>query len=155
MADREAQAVTRLKTDAALVTLLPGGIYRSASLGTEGITNATATPTVYAAGLLRPTAIVKQRALIPTDRIRDLKERIADANQVLEVWLYERITSVAIEAALERIYSDLEGYALPGAWPCAWSFTLPVMPEPGSLQPQIMVARIDFTIVSIRKPVAA
>lgn len=149
MATLESAVATRLRADTTLMAILLGKVWEWGSLGTEGITSAKTTAAAYAAGLLQPCAIIKQRALVPTNQIRDLKEKVADANQVLEVWLYERITSGAIEAAMDRVYALLEGYAFTGKWPAAWSFTLPVMPAPEFVG--VKVGRIDFTIMSIRK----
>lgn len=150
---RESEAVTYLRADAALAAILTGGVYASGDLGIEGL-GESSTPDAFASGVLRPTAIVRTRALVPAGGIVDLSERVASASQMLEVWLYAHVDSQnAMGLAAERIYALVQGHAFDVAYPSEWANELATMPEPGNLAPSGMVSRIDFLIRSIRKPI--
>lgn len=150
MPSRESQVAERLRADATLTAILTGGIYRDATLGDEGITNRTTTPDAYSGGLLQPCAIVRQRAMVPGRRVHDEAEQVTDANQVVEVHLYQRGGADQIEAAQERIYALLQGWQAEGAYPADWNGGAAVMDAPEFVG--VRTARIDFLFVSLRQP---
>ena len=152
MPNRESEATTHLRADAALASILTGGIYASGSLGIEGL-GESSTPDAFASGVLLPTAIVRTRAFIPSGGIVDLSERVASASQMLEVWLYADVADQeALHDARQRVYEIVQGYAFDAAYPSEWANELATIPEPGNLAPSGMMSRIDFLIRNIRRP---
>lgn len=146
---RETEVAARLRADAELASLLPGGIYSAATLGDMGITDPATTPDAWVGGVFQPSAIVRQRTLVPTGEVVDLKDQHASASQVVEVYVYAR-DAMVIEPAQERIYALLQGHVLPRAWPCQWANAVGPVAAPELAGAHM--ARMDFQIVSIRRP---
>lgn len=152
---RESEVTAYLRSYAPLMALLPGGLYSAETLGTEGLTDPTTTPGAYSGGRLLTCLLVSARAPAPGLRLTDLKRQIADANQAVQCWVYSR-DPAAIQPILALIYTRLQGHPFSGAWPASWSFSMGPMPMPdASLGPGVHVAREDYTIVNVRRPVAA
>lgn len=151
MASRESQVAARLRADGTLMGILLGKVWESEKLGTEGVTSATTTPAAYASGKLLPCCVVKQRGEVDDPRLYDEKEQVVGETLVVECWLYERVSSVAIQAAKDRIYTLLQSHRLPAAYPAMRVFTLPVMPSPEMLT--VKVARVDYMVRSVRRAI--
>jgi len=96
--------------------------------------------------------VVKARGEVDDPRLFDEQEQIVGETLVIECWLYERVTSAAIEAAKSRIYTLLQGHRLPAAYSAERVFTLATNPSPEMVG--IKVARVDYQIRSVRKPIA-
>lgn len=149
MATLEAMVATRLRADTTLMAILLGGVYAIQDLPTAGITDPKQTPGVYAAGLLKPTGLVRERGEVDDPRIFDELEQVVAESIVVEVWLYQRIASDAITAAKGRIYTLLQGYKFTRAWPASRVFTLATMSAPEFTG--VKVGRVDYQIRSLRK----
>lgn len=149
----ESEVATRLRDDATLTGLVPGGIYAAGVLGEAGITDPKTTPNAYLGGRLRPTLIVRGRAPVPTLGLVNLRDGLASASQVVEVYAYARLDTATLTQAMDRVYTLLHGYALSGAWPAVWAGSLGPIPAP-ELGDADMV-RSEFQIVAIRRPTPA
>lgn len=105
----ETSIVTHLEADATLTALLTGGLYSSTETGRLGI-SIDSTPDAYDNGFLLPCAIVKARALTPTNELADADGQFMTTRQVIEVWLYDdgRADYSTLEAARSRIYALLQ-----------------------------------------------
>jgi hypothetical protein len=147
---REAEVAALLEADATLMAILTGGVYTVSELGREGITQDSAPGSFDSDGYLKPTAIVKQRGIVPAGSINDLREKIKSASQVVEIWLYQDTNFDAIDSAQDRIYTVLQGEPLTGTYEMDWAFTMDRMRDEGALNGASML-RIDFQVVSIRR----
>lgn len=151
MPTSEANVHALLIADTAWKAIFTGGTYLASKIGIEGI-GIKSSPAAYdAKGKLKPAALVRQRALIPTGFIRDLAEKVADASQTVEIYSYQSVQTDAIEAGLVRGYQLLEGHVFTACLPAEWTLTFGIVPEPGSLAPLVMMARQDWLIRSLRK----
>lgn len=148
MASRESEVAAILRADAALMALLPGGVYSAATLGDMGITDPATTPDVWVGGVFQPSAIVRQRALVPAFDVRDLKEQRTSASQVVEVYTYARDPDEAV-ATQDRVYALLQGVALDAAYPCEWAGAVGPLAAPELSG--VALVRTDWQIVSIRR----
>lgn len=146
---RESEVAARLRADSTLMGLLTGGIYEASALGDAGITDPTTTPGAYSGGLLKPSAIVRQRMLVPFGSLRDLAEQVSGASQVVEVYVYQRGGTDTIESALGRIYALLQGHVFDGAYPAMWSNEIGPMSAP-ELSGDVRMARTEYQIISVR-----
>lgn len=149
---RESEVKAYLQADPDLDALAPGGIYASADLAVSGITDALTTPEVWAGGF-QATVVVRQRAAVPTGLFVSFKDQASDSNQVVEIYVYA-LEVAAVEAVLNAVYGLMQGHAFALAWPANWTATVGVMGAP-ELPPGTRMARMDFSIRSIRRPVAA
>lgn len=152
MSARELEVAALFRADATLLSILTGKVWARSQLGTEGITSPTTTPAAYSAGKLLPCCVVKARGDVDDARIFDEAERVVAESVVIECWLYEYITSAAIEAAKTRIFTLLQGHRLAGAWPAERVFTLAVTPSPEMVG--VQMTRVDYQIRSLRKAMA-
>lgn len=148
---REHEVATLLRADAALVALLPGGIYAAGDLGQAGITDPQTTPQAYQGGRLRPTAVVRARAPVPNFQFVSLRDRHASMNQTVVVYLYARENTATLITAHDVVYSLLHGERLSNAWSATWSDSLGPQVAPELVDAQLV--RCEFLIVSIRRPV--
>jgi hypothetical protein len=149
---RESEAVTHLRADEDPAALVTGGIYAFSVLGVEGITDPLVMPDVWSGGF-QPTIIVRLRTPVPAFGLIDLKDQAASNSQVLEIWAYA-LTAAEIYPILDAVYGSLQGYRFENAWRAEWVGGIDVMDAP-ELPPGTKLARIDFRIVAIRRPVAA
>lgn len=145
---REAEVVTYLRADTDLGTLLPGGIYASSDLSVAGLTDRTMTD-VWAGGEFQPTAIVRQRAPVPTGALQSIGTKHTSMSQVVEVWVYAT-ENQAIEDAFERVYALMMGKRLSAAFSATWVGSGPGVMQAPELPAGIKVDRQDFRVVSIR-----
>lgn len=150
---KEQEVVTYLRTDTALGTLAPGGIYAHGDLDERGLTDAVAMPDVWAGGTFQTTIVVRERAPVPTGDLQSTASQRTSMSQVVEVWVYG-LTTDAIEAALNRVYALMMGKRLTAAFSATWVGGLATMQVP-ELPSGHKASRNDYRIVSIRIPVTA
>ena len=150
---RESEVATRLRADATLVALVPGGIYTVGDLGEAGITDPKTTPNAWLGGRLRPTVIVRARAPVPSFGLVNLRDGLASASQMLEVYAYARQNHGVLTQVQDRIYTLLQGYALDAAWPTVWTGSLGPLPAPELGDADM--SRSEYQIVTIRRPAPA
>lgn len=146
---RESDFATRMTGDATLMAILTGGVFKSESIGLEGITRATATGAFDTNGYLKPCALVKQRGLIPDGQIADGISQKTSAAQVVEVWLYQDQLYTSIDSAMARLYTLFQGYQLSDTFPIEWVNTIDRQRDDGALKGKSL-ARMDFQVRSIR-----
>lgn len=84
----ESEVAAILDADATLDALLTGGIHLSGTVGPLGITRDTVPTAFDGSGYLLPTALVRQRNIVPTGDVLDFDAKIESARQMVEVWLY-------------------------------------------------------------------
>jgi hypothetical protein len=140
------EAVTYLRLDSALDALAPGGIYAFGALAEPGITDAITTPDVWSGGVFRTTVVVRQRLPVPDYRVQDEAQQIVAQMQSLEVYGYA-LTQDAVEAALGRVYSLVQGYQFSGAWAAIWFGSVAFMRPPEL--PNIWMSRRDYRVISL------
>lgn len=147
---RETQIETLLEADATLMAILTGGIYTSGAVGPEGISRATTPSAFDANGYLKPTALVRQRDLVPDGNVQDGMAQMDSAIQVVEVWLYadQGDGYTAIDNAINRIYSVLRGVQLEDAFPLELANIIQRQRDEGALAGAAL-GRIDFAVYSI------
>lgn len=149
---RETEVAAYLAADPDLAALVPGGVYAASALGVEGITDAITTPDVWTGGF-QTTVVVHQRSAVPSGLLVDFKTQESDSNQVIEVYVYA-LEVADVETVLDAVYGLMQGHAFESAWPANWTETVGVLDAP-ELPPGTKMARMDFTMKSIRRPVVA
>lgn len=149
---REQEVAAYLRADDDLAALVPGGTYAASSLPVAGITDPITTPDVWADGF-QPSVIVRQRSAVPSGLLVDYKTQETDSNQVIEVWAYALAVDT-VESILDAVYGLMQGHAFTLAWPATWTQTVGVLDAP-ELPPGTKMARMDYGIKSIRRPVVA
>lgn len=109
--------VSRLAADSTLLATLTGGIHDHASLSSAGGSKLPSSA-YTASGKLKPLAIVRGRAVVPTGELADRSAQYASTRQVIEVWLYDDrdATLSALSAAGTRIYTLLQERPLTGTY---------------------------------------
>lgn len=149
---REDEVAAYLGADDILSTLAPGGVYAAGTLGVSGITDPITTPDVWVGGF-QATVVVRQRSAVPSGLLVDFKTQETDSNQVVEIYVYA-LEVATVEAVLEVVYGRVQGYKFSNAWRANWTQTVGVLDAP-ELPPGTRMARMDFMIKSIRRPVVA
>lgn len=103
-----AAILAALQGDAALMALLPGGLYNG--LQVDDISR-QATPAAYNDwGELKPVGLLKPESQTPTGPYPD------SARLFVTLWLYQQAGSAEIDAARERAYRVLHRTTLAGMW---------------------------------------
>lgn len=150
MASREADFHARIVADTALMAILTGGAFKSESVGIEGIDRTTAPGAFDASGFLRPCALVRQRALVPTGDVLDFGAQIISARQAVEIWLYSDASGgyTAIDAAIDRLYTLFQGHVFAGTFEVSLAIRLDRERDQGALQGASM-AKLDWQVDSI------
>ena len=107
----------RLAADATLLATLTGGVHDHATLGVLGASKLPASA-YTAGGKLKPLAIVRGRAVVPTGELADRSSQYASTRQVVEVWLYDDrdATAAALDTAGARIYALLQERPVTGTY---------------------------------------
>lgn len=144
----EDSVVTLLETDATLMAILTGGVWSSGKVGSLGITREAAPGAFGTGGWLKPTALVRQRALVPDGAVRDGMAQQLSTVQIVEVWLYEDAGFANIDAARARIYALLEGVSVSGSFPLELVNLIDRERDAGALS-GASLARMDFAVYSI------
>lgn len=145
---READFSTRMTADATLMAILTGGVFKTETIGVEGITRET-TPAAFSSGYLLPCALVRQRALVPDGIVEDDIEQDTSVRQVVEVWLYEDRGYTSIDAAASRIFVLFQGYQFSDAFPVKLINQIERQRDMGALN-NASLARLDFEIFSVK-----
>lgn len=109
--------VTRLAGDSTLLATLTGGVYDHGTLSSPGGSKLPS-QAYTASGKLKPLAIVRGRAVVPTGELVNRSTQFASTRQVIEIWLYDdRDASLsALSAAGTRIYTLLQERPLTGTY---------------------------------------
>lgn len=91
-------------------TLLTGGIYTFGELSEHGI-NRRDNQTAFNGTLLKPCAVIKDRAQTPDNGINDPDLQLKSYVQVVEIWLYNNRNAGygTLDTVWNRIYGLLEG----------------------------------------------
>lgn len=91
-------------------TLLTGGIYTFGELGEHGI-NRRDNPSAFNGTLLKPCAVIKDRAQTPDNGIMNPDLQLVSYSQVVEIWLYNNRNAgyASLETVWNRIYGLLQG----------------------------------------------
>lgn len=148
MASREDDFASRMSGDVTLMAVLTGGVHKASEIGGDGITR-DATPGAFDSdGYLRPTALVRERSLVPDGNVRDGLAQVASAIQVVEIWLYADTTSATMEAAVNRLYVLFEGYAFADSFPVELSNILKGLRDEGALSGAALT-RMDWAVYSV------
>jgi hypothetical protein len=139
-----------MTADATLMAILTGGVYKAESVGIDGITR-DATPSAFSGGYLRPSALVKQRAMIPTGDVLDPMEQDTSMRQVVEIWLYADSGAgyTAIDSAYDRIFALFQGYQFSDSSEIFLVNVIDRMRDEGALK-GASLARMDFEVFSIK-----
>lgn len=103
---------TLLAADATLTTTLTGGVLLYRSLGVGGLSRSSSPAAYTSAGVLKPTLVLKGRALLPFGGLQDMQLQYLSARQVIELWFYDHLTWTTIRTARDRAYSLLHGTML-------------------------------------------
>jgi len=136
-----------IATGTPIMTTLTGGVFTKAGVGRDGISRDTATGAFDTSGILKPCALVRQRASKPDGGIRDEISQGVSATQVIEVYLYEDSGWSAIDAAVRRLRALFIGYQFSDSFPVEWINILDRerAPELG----EASMARVDFLVRSV------
>lgn len=154
MADYESLIRARLAGDAPLLAILTGGIYAAAAVGRDGISRekaATAaafnqTPPNYA---LKPCALVTAWERVYTDDIQDIDLGNVSFRQRVRVQFYEDVGYANIEAAMDRAFTLLWGYAFAEGFPTELIGQSPRQRDQGALKGASMQT-VDYLIVGVK-----
>jgi hypothetical protein len=150
---REVEVADYLRTDAALVVLVPGGIYPDEKLPADGsgLTNAKLMTKVWANGIFNTTIVVRERAPVPTGDLQSIASQRTSTSQAVEIRAYG-LTMAAVIDARKRVYALMMGHRLSAAFSATWVSALPVMQAP-ELPPGIRVGMEAYRIVFIRRAI--
>lgn len=148
----EAAVATLLRADAELMSILIGGIYVSGELTPEGITRETC-PDAFddVSGFLLPTALVKQRGLIPDGNVVDYEAQAHSVGQTVEIWLYQAIDFEQLDLAVPIIFRALQGVMLEDSFELQLVNMLDRQRDTGALMDASLV-RMDFFVAGVLAP---
>lgn len=143
----ESEVAAILQADATLVALLTGGIYTSATAGPNGITRETVSAAFDADGYLRPTALVKQRNVVPTGDVLDFDVKLESARQMVEVWLYsdQSVGYATLDTAAARVRTLLMGRQLTDSFELRLALWIDRQRDEGALSGAAL-ERLDFQV---------
>lgn len=145
---READFASRMTGDATLMATLTGGVFKTETVGVEGVTRET-TPTAFSSGYLLPCALVRQRAIVPDGIVEDDIEQDTSVRQVVEIWLYEDRGYTSIDSAASRLFVLFQGYQFSDAFPAKLINQIERERDPGALK-GASLARLDFEVFSVK-----
>lgn len=145
---RESDFASRMTADATLMAILTGGVFKTETVGVEGISRET-TPAAFSSGYLLPCALVRQRAIVPDGIVEDDMEQDTSVRQVVELWLYEDRGYTSIDAAASRLFTLFQGWQFSDAFPVKLINQIERMRDMGALN-NASLARLDFEIFSVR-----
>lgn len=148
---REDDFATRMLADATLVAILTGSVHKASEIGPEGVSRDTTPGAFDANGYLRPTALVRERSLVPDGNVRDGLAQVTSTIQVVEIYIYADITSASIEAAVSRIYVLFEGYPFADSFPVELSNIIKGLRDEGALSGSALT-RMDWAVYSVMRP---
>lgn len=147
---READFATRMTSDVTLMLILTGGVFKTETVGVEGITRET-TPAAFdlSTKYLLPCALVRQRALVPDGIVEDDIEQDTSVRQVVEIWLYEDRGYTSIDAAASRLFVLFQGWQFSDAFPAKLINQIERQRDMGALK-NASLGRLDFELFSVR-----
>lgn len=105
----EDEIATIMSADDTLMAILTGGVFKSGTVGIDGITREVAPTAFDANGYLEPCALVRQRGNVPTSDVKDYEQQVVSATQVVEIYVYQDTGYDQIDLALARLYTLLFG----------------------------------------------
>lgn len=112
---------TVLEADATLLATATGGIYDFNETGRIGV-NRTNTPSAFDAnGVIKPTILVRARALVPDFVLRDSSGQYSSARQTIEVYYYQDSGYSTIATLKDRVYALLHETQVTGAFLVSWA----------------------------------
>lgn len=112
---------TALEADATLVAAATGGIYDYTETGRLGI-GRTNTPSAYdSSGIIKPTILLRARALTPDFQLRDSNGKYSSARQTIEVYLYQDNSYTTIATMKDRVYALLHETQVTGTFLISWA----------------------------------
>lgn len=152
--NREEEITAILLNSPELLAVLTGGIYTDSETGVEGIRREEESPTAAAfddEGVLKPCAVVRQRALIPTYDIYDMEEKHVSASQMVEIHYHQFRGHDAIDAAKDIVFFLLLNQRLNGTYPLTCELETAYYYDVGPVQ-YTTTLRQDWQVMDIRKP---
>lgn len=142
---------TRLSADSTLTTLLTGGVKLYRDLPAEGISRQSMPSAYTSAGILKPIGVVRGRAIVPTNTLRDRDAQYVSTRQIVEIWLYtDRAAGYdTLYSAAERIFALLQDRPTTGTFGLALVNAINDEREP-AMQQSCMLRR-DYEIIGRKK----
>lgn len=150
----EEEIATLMRADEQLMEILTGGVYTDKQLGVEGLRREEEMPSSPAFddnGVLKPCAIVHQRARVPTYDIYDMEERHVSMRQRVEIYFYQFRGSDKIDEAVERTYDILFAKRLTNTYPITCELESDYYYDVGPVEFST-TQRQDWLLTFIRKP---
>jgi hypothetical protein len=98
-----------LAADSTFAGLMTGGIYAYEDTGLLGFSRDSIPAAFDSNGLVKPSCVVKARALIPDQQITDEGGQAMSYRQVVEIWFYEALGYDTIHAVTVRAFALLHG----------------------------------------------
>lgn len=143
----EAEVADLLEADATLDALLTGGVYESATVGPLGISRESTPAAFDADGYLKPTALVRQRNIVPTGDVLDFDAKLESARQVVEVWLYADQSGgyATLDTAAARVRQVLMGETLSDSFELRLALWVDRERDEGALSGSLL-ERLDFQV---------
>lgn len=145
---REDDFATRMTGDATLMAILTGGVFKSGTVGDDGITRAVASSAFDSDGYLKPCCLVKQRGNVPDGQVEDEIAQIDSAIQIVELWFYQDSGYTAIDLAMARTRVLFRGYFLSDSFPLQLVNVLDRQRDKGALT-GASLARQDWQVNNI------
>lgn len=145
---REDDFHARMIADATLMAILTGGVFTSGAVGLEGISRETTPAAFDANGYLKPCALVRQRGRVPDNNVRDYQAQKTSTAQVVEIYLYQDVGYTAIDAAITRLYTLLEGHLFADTFEVQLVNVIDRTRDEGALT-GASLARLDWAVYSI------
>lgn len=149
---RESQFAAVMLADDTLMAILTGGVYTSEALDVEGIHRGDDSPTAGAfdaMGYLKPTALIRQRDLIPLGSVRNVSDKFSAVRQAVEIYFYQYRGYDQIDLAKDRVYQLFEGERLVDSYPLTWVSEAGYYYDVGPVM-NSMTLRQEWMVVSIR-----
>ena len=142
----ESQFVAIMQADSELMAVLTGGVYAYGELTAAGITQDSTPDAFDSDGYLLPCAIVKQRGEAPAAPPFDVLTKAVAVNVAVEIWLYEDVFYVQIDAAKPILMRLFQGYdQLPDSFEVYLSNVLARQRDSAALAGHAM-ERLDFIV---------
>lgn len=133
-------------------TVLTGGIYTWEQTGRNGLSRQT-TPNAYVSNspILRPCAVIKDRAQVPDGGIQNDKTPAVSYRQVIEIWLYDAgsSTTSTLDTVANRIFALLHGQRVNSRL-CRWLGN-PMIDERVMALENARILRSDYQIVDVKR----
>lgn len=145
---REDDFKALLIADGTLTALLTGGIYTYGAVGLDGITIDSASGAFDSGGDLKPSAMVKQRDLIPDGDVDDKQYQDTSATQIIEIYFYQERGYNIVDQATARSFVLLQGHIFSDSFEAEWVGTVDRLKDEGALSGASLV-RQDWAVTTI------